>query len=235
MTQRLDVVTTALCRPELLDLTYRSFFTRIKDLPEIRIILNVDPLGKSDQAECVRVAKHYSNSVVFRCPDSPGFMGAVKWCYEQVESPVVLHLEDDWLLRRPIDYKTLLKTLLDSRLDQLVFPMKTSRLPCDVRYSFRPHLARAERVCAILESLSVIDGNPEKCLAEHPSLLLSSDFMRGGERLVVDMGRKWAKAQGLKKHNDGDSWFVPRTQSLLAKLEYRVNLARWRSIAFQKT
>lgn len=233
MNQRLDVVTTALCRPELLDLTYRSFFTGLKDLPGIRIILNVDPLGKADKSECIRVAKRYSDAVVFRCPESPGFMDAVKWCYEQVETPLVLHLEDDWLLTRTVDYKRLLANLLESGSDQAVLLMKAARPRGETRYSFRPHLARSERVCAALESLSVNEGNPEKCLAQHPSVLLSSDFTIGGERLVVDMGRKWAKAQGLKKHDNGDSWFVPRTQSLLAKLEYSLSLARWRSIALQ--
>ena len=233
MNQRLDVVTTALCRPELLDLTYRSFFTRLKDLPEIRIILNVDPLGEADQAECIQVAKRYSDSVVFRCPDSPGFMDAVKWCYENVESSVVLHLEDDWLLRRTIEYKSLLGSLLGSGSDQMVLLMKDARLPGAMRYSFRPHLACSERVCAALDSLSAVDGNPEKCLAEHSSLLLSYDFTEGGERLVMDMGRKWAKAQGLKKYGVGDAWFVSRPQSLLAKLEYRLYLARWKAIAFR--
>jgi len=230
--QRLDVVTTALCRPELLELTYRSFFTRLKNLPEIRIILNVDPLGEADQAECIRVAKRYSDSVVFRCPDSPGFMDAVKWCYKQVESPIVLHLEDDWLLRRKVDYKIWLKTLLDSRLDQVVLLMKAARFPCDVRYSLRPHLARAERVCEILDSLSVTDGNPEKYLAEHSSVLLSSDFISGGERLVADMGRKWAKSQGLKKLDEGGIWFVPRATSTISRLDYSINLFRYRLMAF---
>ncbi len=119
-------------------------FYAAKNLPEIRIILNVDPLGEADQAECIQVAKRYSDSVVFRCPGSPGFMDAVKWCYEQVESPVVLHLEDDWLLRRTVEYENLLRSLLGSDSDQVVLLMKGARIPAGMRYSFRPHLACSE-------------------------------------------------------------------------------------------
>ena len=56
--EKIDVVTTAIRRPILLDLTYQSFFKRIQNLPKVRIILNVDPIGDAKAEDCLKIAKN---------------------------------------------------------------------------------------------------------------------------------------------------------------------------------
>ena len=105
----LDVVTTAMPRPELLELTYRSFynhlFSRIK---HCRLIINIDPgpaSANNDQKTetMLTVCRKWFPEVVYRCPSTPSFPAAVQWAWSQVETDIFFHLEDDWLLLNHID------------------------------------------------------------------------------------------------------------------------------------
>ena len=136
----IDVVTTSLRRPELLNLTYRSFFSKITHLPKLRIIINVDPIGKADAEECLKIAKCYTNNVVARLPKKSNFSDAVNWCWAHVQSAYFLHLEDDWLLKKPIDFNCWHKDLITKDVAQSVLIMKRPRIKKELAYSFRPHL-----------------------------------------------------------------------------------------------
>lgn len=235
LTDRLDVVTTAIRRPELLELTYRSFFSRLVGLPSLRIIINIDPLGSGSAEACVEIARQYASDVVWRCPQSPGFMDAVKWCYDQVNSATVLHLEDDWLLKRDLDFKEWESELLFQDLAQLVLLMKKPRLRSSLGYSFRPHLCRSDRIVPVVRQLHDLDANPEKSLIDHKPALASADFLAGGDRLILDMGRKWAKGQGLKKSACQKHWFTYVNSGLMANLEYQAHRAYWSSMCLRSS
>ena len=225
---RMDVVTTGLCRPELLDLTYRSFFSRMQGLPDLRIIINIDPLGYGDAQTCVQVARQYSDQVIWRNPPEPSFVDAVRWCYNQVESDVVFHLEDDWFLNRAINCNDMMRQLEEGKSDQLVLLMKRPRDVSTIKYSFRPHLAISARVIEAVRTLPLDCTNPEKGFINHQLNLTSLDFIEGGARLVSDMGRKWAKGNGLKKSDNSKTWFENRHNSFWGSVEYRLFLTYWR-------
>lgn len=113
MNKLLDITITATRRPELLDVTLRSF-TKYLFRPEIptRIIINVDPAGHSiDSSAVVAVCHRYSDSVFSRCPISAHFPSAFKWVWSQAEAPFVFHLEEDWELTRSIDLLEMMEVM----------------------------------------------------------------------------------------------------------------------------
>lgn len=216
--KRLDVVTTALCRPELLALTYRSFFgpAGLADLPSLRIIINIDPLGDADPYKCVEVACKYSNDVVYRVSKVPNFAVAVNWCVDNILADHVLWLEDDWLLTRQIAYPALLDYLQKSMAHQVLLPMKRLR-DRNLKYSFRPHLGKT----SVIKNVSPVpsDYNPEKWFSNYLGGECSTDFPK--EYMIKDLGRKWAKSQGLKKGTSIDGpWFLRREQTCLRRIEF---------------
>lgn len=221
----LDIVTTGLSRPDLLDLTYKSFLTGgIKNLPPFRIIINIDPLGRSNRDECISVAKKYCKSPLIRTPEEPSFMGAIKWGWSQVQSDYFLHLEDDWILNNQVNFHDWLSHLNnDNRTIQSVLLMKK---PYQHNYSFRPNLAKSA-VCKLAPSLP-LSGNPEKKVGEiiRSMGLVSLDY--GRSYGITDTGRKWAKAHGLRKDETPSSWFQPRHSGTIQRLEYKLLLALWR-------
>lgn len=93
----LDVTLTAVLRPEVLDRTLASF-TANMDLADSRLIMNVDPVGDGNYLDVLAVAKKHFLEVEARFPDKPSFPLAVMWCWEQVQTDIFLHLEDDWVL-----------------------------------------------------------------------------------------------------------------------------------------
>jgi len=231
MTERIDIVTTALCRPDLLDLTYRTFFGRLLGLPRVRIIINVDPLGYGSAADCVKVASKFSSEICWRCPKTPGFMSAVQWCYNQAESEIVLHLEDDWFLKRRLNYLDWLQELTVAQAAQCVLPMKAPRQNSKLTYSFRPNLCRREQVQNALKVAATSGMNPEQYLRNYVPTLTSIDFNGAGPRLISDMGRKWAKSCGLLKTDQNNLWFDARPKTLLGMMEYSLLRQYWRLTA----
>ena len=223
---KIDVVTTAIRRPEILAITYESFFTRIINLPETRIILNIDPLGNGSSSECVAIAKQYGDDVVVRTPLEPNFSSAINWCWGQLQSPYFIHIEDDWLLKREINFEVWLKHLQSERLDQSVLLMKRPRNVGNIRYSFRPHLGVSNSVKAILPIPE--EMNPEKYVSSSQPELASADFLAGGNHLVSDTGRKWAKARGLRKSSSSKQWFSPRSIHWWASTEYQAYRYLWK-------
>jgi hypothetical protein len=104
----IDVMTTAMRRPELYQQTIDSFVTKLfKDEP-LRIIINVDPAGDDVASlEVVEVAQQYAKEVVYRCPAECSFPKALKWCWGQATSEFCFNLEDDWLLQQPVDLQAM--------------------------------------------------------------------------------------------------------------------------------
>jgi hypothetical protein len=225
LTKKLDVVTTALRRPELLDITYSSFFSRLVGLPNVRIILNIDPLGNGDPDHCAHVARKYSDEVLIRMADKADFSAAVNWCFSNITSDYYLYLEDDWFLRREVNFRSWVESFDKADVDQSVLIMKKKRPAPDLNFSFRPHLARKH----LLQKVKTIpkNTNPEKYLRDQ-FILSSEDFLSGGERLIEDTGRKWAKSNGLKKTDSSKSWFDSVGRSYLGRLEYNLRLFSWR-------
>jgi len=124
--KKIDIVTTATIRPEILDQTYRSFCENLfKNKEDYRLIINIDPVGnKNKNAEDVlNVAKKYFDDVVYNVPESSSFTKAVMWCWSQVENDYVFHLEDDWALKQEV------------KMSDIVYILDSYEKICSVRLS----------------------------------------------------------------------------------------------------
>ena len=221
----IDIVTTALRRVDILKMTYDSFLLGgVKNLPEYRLIVNVDPLGSDDPKEIEKLLRSYTKNYVINISESPNFSNAVKWCLQKVESNHYLHIEDDWVLKKQIDFEKWKGCLELNELSQCALAEGDYR---EVIRSctFRPHLAKRE--CAFI--YKVLDGkkDPEKAAQAEYHLNNYSSMDYPNSRMIVGTGRKWAKHNGLRKRqhpSEGggvvDDWFSYRATGFLVGMEY---------------
>ena len=222
----LDVLTTGLCRPDLYELSCRSFFSgRIKGLPPIHIILNVDPLGPGDPEVMLEVAHKFADKVTSNVASTANFSQAINWCTKQIQSDYVLHLEDDWLLLRSFSFDELLESLSQSEFLQLGLGYKKQRRPGS--FSFRPSLIKAAAYDAA--GSVPLNQNPEKFFANSLDPKCSVDWL--AHPLVTDMGRKWAKGHGFRATGANSNWFVKRPQNLIARADWILSKARYQWIS----
>ena len=223
----LDVCITAIRRPETLDLTLRSFSKRLKHAPPFRIILNIDPLGDGSSADVIDCASQFSRHVCVRVAEQACFSSAVNWVWSNVRSETFLHLEDDWILKKELDYRAWERALRVSSADQLVLMMKSKRVDCSsLRYSFRPHLAKKKVISRI--GPIPTNSNPEAFVGAQCSSSVTSDY--GPYHCVEDIGRKWSKFQGLQKTGVLDSWFVTRRLSFWTSFEKKIYWLKWQAL-----
>jgi len=221
----IDIVTTALRRVDILKMTYDSFLLGgVKNLPSYRLIVNVDPLGRDDPKEIEKLLRRYTKNYVINISERPNFSNAVKWCLQKVESDYYLHIEDDWVLKKPIDFNKWKSYLEMNELSQCALAEGDSRELIG-RCTFRPHLAKRE--CALI--YKALDGkkDPEK-VAQAEYLLKdysSMDYL--DSRMIIGTGRKWAKHNGLRKRPHPtepggvvDDWFSYRATGFLVGIEY---------------
>jgi len=101
------VTTTSMPRPELLEITYKSFQRNMPwlDFKKMTLFLNIDhfPGGHEPEKERenieknIAVASCYFDKVISNLGDS-SFPKAVKWIFSQANKEFVFNLEDDWEL-----------------------------------------------------------------------------------------------------------------------------------------
>ncbi len=106
MKPKLDVVIVATVRADILRMTLQSFCNHFLYQFDCRAIINVDPMGETDknnQMDMVNICREYFDEVIYRTPAKPSFVGAMKWGWQQVETNLFFHLEDDWILKTEID------------------------------------------------------------------------------------------------------------------------------------
>ena len=172
----IDIVTTATIRPDILDVTYNSFFKHLfKDSFEYRLIINIDPVGdkRYTQGDVLRVAKKYFKNIVYNFPDQSNFTKAVKWCWSKTESDYVFHLEDDWEILKDVDIYFLIGIL---RFSKKIGSVRLLR--CGLS-SHRPF-----GVYGIEDSNLVIDKKRNRC-SLNPTLF-RGDLVRNSSLVMVD-------------------------------------------------
>jgi len=101
----LQFSTCALCRPEIIEETYRSWTNKMKGVSfkEMTLFLDVAPIPKEDiikRTMVVEIAKSYFGNVVVNLPSERNFSKAMKWCWSSASSDYLFHLEDDWKLEK---------------------------------------------------------------------------------------------------------------------------------------
>lgn len=103
--EKISVTVVAGRRPELLEQTLSSFWHRMLCNFEVEDAqINLDPIfgGESELQECIRIFASFFPNGRISSPDSASFGTAVKRLWVQAPSGLVLHIEDDWSLDRPI-------------------------------------------------------------------------------------------------------------------------------------
>ena len=116
MKNDIEVVMTAVRRPEILHRTLESFkrnmFGSYKER-KIKLIVNIDPVGGTTEHEemMLDIIEDYFNEFQINFPEEASFPKAFKWCWNQVSAPFVFHLEDDWELIAKVDLQRLLHLL----------------------------------------------------------------------------------------------------------------------------
>lgn len=213
----IDVVTTATLRPELLDLTYRSFHRRLfSKFRRCRLIVNIDPLPTGDEeklGEMLAICHRWFPEVVYRTPESPSFPAAVRWAWSQLESEFCFHLEDDWLLLKHIDpVRVAGYFATDPRLAEVTLNPSRNK-PIVPGLALRPSFFRRSFIESALPHFDdALD--PEKQWRRHLTTggaLEGWQFRHYGEsgegRYVRDMGATWRKAHAFDKWGAKDvSW-----------------------------
>lgn len=125
----MDILSTCTIRPSLFSQTMSSFYAHLINGMSVRHIINVDPIGESNKTVCdmIAVVAPHIRPIIARYPEQPNFASAWKWCWSQAESPICLHLEDDWRLLRDISFEDV-KAIFDKhpKLAALRLPYNAS-------------------------------------------------------------------------------------------------------------
>jgi hypothetical protein len=221
----IDITTTAVIRPKIFNETLSSFRKLIfSDKYSYRLILNVDPIGeKVQQNEMYKIAKKFFNNVVVNYPTEPGFTKAVIWCWKQVESDYVFHLEDDWRLICPISLKSMVKildhnsTLVSLRLNKLNIKPQIVKgvdfIYCP-KLSLNPTLLKGKFIKGVVP-LMVENLNPEKQLrtyfnnerSDYISKFRYGIYVKDScKRTVIDIGRIWMRNSEYQKRTGFLEW-----------------------------
>jgi len=208
----IDITTSATVRPGILQRTLSSFRDNIlNDNHVYRLIINVDPAGEKGKTanDVLEVAKSHFDHVVSRTPESPCFAGAVIWCWSQVESDIVFHLEDDWVMLRPIDLDKMLRTIAEfNHFDSFRLSKQNQKSGKRVKpfdhISLNPVFIRKRFIKKAIRHMST-GKNPEKQLRIADSecgkfikKTLHGVYVEQGLGAVVqDIGRKWMVKHGV--------------------------------------
>lgn len=109
----IDITMTATLRPEIIERTLQSFKKNLFTGIDARLIINIDPVGPGRLRDVVDVVYDHFPVGAMRVPKEPSFPKAFKWAWSTAIAPYVFHLEDDWVLKRPV-YLGKLIEILDS-------------------------------------------------------------------------------------------------------------------------
>ena len=113
LSEKVDITMTSVLRPSIIEETLESFCKNIFIIRDnYRLIINIDPVGEDVKPkEVLRVCRKYFNRITHNIPEKPSFPKAVLWAWSQTTADWVFHLEDDWLITKPVDIKDMLYIL----------------------------------------------------------------------------------------------------------------------------
>ncbi len=216
----IDVTITACRRPALIARTLESFSKHFFSVvPPGTAYVNIDPLWGDELAGAgvEALCKEYFEHVVVRQPNTPSFGAAVKWLWAQPRTEWFLHLEDDWVMKRPISEKRIQELIGRPSLGQIRLvagehPLRRPFKARRVAFTTSPSLVR--RPYAIIASNHMNpDLDPEKQysrkinkagineLSRYELLFYSS---RWTFPLLIDIGRDWRERRAIRKELTAD-------------------------------
>jgi len=208
---KINVTTTATVRPEIIDRTYSSFTSKIKDVDfkASTLYINIDPApnNEDDIRKVKKIAKKYFGKVVANVSEEPNFSAAINWLWLSAKSKIILHLEDDWVLERDLLLQPLIKKFKKTpHLYQIILRA--------YKYKYRkcclsPSLMHSRFYKAVAGNLNPLI-NPEIQLRGKKFGLVmppaknskNNIFVypeKASDIIVKDIGRKWIKKTNLRK------------------------------------
>jgi hypothetical protein len=220
----IDVTMTAVRRPELVAITLASFYEKVfLYFPVRTFFLNIDPVwGDAESAEEVeRIVRGHFDDVVVRKPDSPSFGGAVKWLWSQPRTEWFLHMEDDWILSRPLTPSILTHAMRDESVAQIRLAnwKRLTRRRRPPTFTTSPVFTRSDFGASISAKMDPC-LDPEKQFRNglNPDLMnVVSPFRAvyyGGmftPQIAFDIGRGWRDKRKINKHIiNGESVWTER-------------------------
>ncbi len=214
---QLDVVVIAIKRPQILRLCLETFKKNLLNQFDVRIIINVDPVGEENcsQRDIVNIAKEYFPNVISRTPKKGNFSKAVHWAWSQVKTEFFFHLEDDWLLKSFIPAYRLQRKLNVEDIVSITFNITSNKkytMLYEVNnkiyhlktFSLRPSFFRSKYIKEKLAGFK-FDEDPEKQIAKNtlsksfknPKFILFGNDNEG--RKIIDTGKKWKMKNAFSK------------------------------------
>lgn len=201
MEDHVTFTTTAMTRPDILEQTYENFQVCLDiDMKKFNLRINIDPLPKARKIEqVIDVAKKFFNHVECNISTNANFPSAVKWCWSELNTKYVFHLEDDWELTRRIPLSDLYQMMNNSKeVNQVLLrPYYETK-----QVSLVPGLMRSD-VAMFLAKHMILNKNPEKQI--HSNEHVGKDGNPGfdANKVIVypedvclrDIGRVWMKSQ----------------------------------------
>ncbi len=148
----MDITTTAVIRPEILEMTFKSFTENLfTEREKYRLIINIDPVGNKNKSpdDVLKVCYKYFDNVTYNITKEPSFPKAVIWTWKQVTTPFLFHLEDDWIIKRKVDINRLVGILHKNhhlacmRLYKHNIENKTRPKLFNSTYSYKSHFFEA--------------------------------------------------------------------------------------------
>jgi len=223
--KKVDITMVAVIRPDLVRRTLKTIVANIVDDPErFKLILNIDPIGEKIKPEKVaKIAKEYFGNVIYNIPKKPSFAKAVKWVWENSNTPYIFHIEDDWDIARKININHMIKIMMkykelsSLRLYKYNTPKREKffTFGCNWRYNkegfyvadrwqkqfgLNPILIRREFINEALPRMRD-DINPEKQFRDTQKYMKPiikkwkyALYTKPGDKaLAIDTGTKWRR------------------------------------------
>ena len=180
------ITTTATLRPDILERTLSSFrqymFTDdILRRIRVEMVINIDPAGPGDVREVMDVPGRYFSVIATRNPVQAGFPAAFRWAWskaaESLSALYVFHLEDDWILSRPIDVLDMIR-VLESNPDLAVLRLPAFHAGTETMKNWNLHFPWNGSFYECPEDLKITAG-----FCGHPSLI-RMEFVKNSAHLL---------------------------------------------------
>jgi mannosyltransferase OCH1-like enzyme len=190
-------------RPELLARTYESFKRNLLGLEVGTVWLNIDSFPDmlpSDRAtritSCIDIARCvWARPVVVNPTQKPSFPAAVRWCWQQAATPLILNLEDDWELLDRIAVDDLLAVLQARPASHQVVLRPYAKPESQPFFMLAPSLIRREMYQAAAARMPG-NLNPEVWIRRQGCWNTAAFYpCTPVDKIVVrDLGRQWLEA-----------------------------------------
>ena len=219
---KMDFTTVAMARPDIVDRTFDSFSKNLRkiNLRDCRLIINIDPLPEGNKRkEVVKVANKYFGEVIHNYPEKANFSAACNWVWSHADTTCIFHLEDDWVLKEPVNVRELL-TFFEQHIKLQVVQLRAYRFtynkialsPCIMHKKLYQAMGGnlVENINPEVqmrgEKFGIIMPYPTKKLTHKGKIIT---YPKDKKRIILkDIGRSWIKKTEYTKQKVKKARFV---------------------------